>query len=144
MKYLLLAILFCSCGVSKNTQNRNLEEEIISFLLEKKQITQTQKNKIKNNFDGYITIESLRQQNFDKKDGVYIFSVNSSHNYKYFLLVKSNDFKIVNVNDDIQKISTEIFDYGIVLTDMESEEIEDAIVNNKAVKSRLYIKNLNQ
>ncbi len=143
MRYLLLIILFCSCGISKYSQNKNLEEEIIYFLLENKQITQTQKNKIKNNFDVYITIKSLKQQNFDKRNGVYVFSVNSSHNYKYFLLIKSNDFKIININDDLEKISREIFDYGIVLTDLELKKIEDVIVDNKAVKSRFYIKSLN-
>lgn len=142
MKYLVLLILFISCGTYKYPQKRNIETEISVFLFDKKQITQEQKNKIKNNFNGYITIVSLQQKKFDKDNGVYIFSLNSSHNYKYFLLFKSMDFKIINTNDNLEAIKKEIFDFGFTLTNLEEDAIRDIVIYNQTIKKRFYIKKL--
>lgn len=99
--FILGLIYSCHTKVNKNS----IADTIITFYENKKEISKTNVKNLKNDFEGLTHITGiLNNEKFNYNDGVYLVRLNISHTTSAILLMKRNNYKIISLTGDTQKI----------------------------------------
>ncbi len=113
----MLFFSFMSCK-SQNTEKLTFDSikyDLINFLVSKNELDNTRANKLKNGKDKF-NLSGLfnNRKEGDLINGIYSFSVFSSHSRGYFIIVENNTFTILDISTRVglDKAIKDVLDFS--------------------------------
>jgi hypothetical protein len=101
---ILVLTLILSCH-NTNPYKDSVNDKIISFYENKKEISNSNIKSLKSNFKELSSITNIITHNdFNNNDGIYLVRLNISHTTCNLLLVKNNNYKILSIDGNIDQV----------------------------------------